>query len=126
MGELKRNRRTEQMGRGGLPHSSVFKRTNTRAWTYPNVDHEMYAREEIHPSDEELEELSERYSRGEESSGDGASKDDDQNQHGQKHDRRNELVANDGVSSTGDNENMAAGSQMSNERNDHRDRPRTG
>lgn len=54
---LERDRRKEQMQRGGFPPSTVFSQKNG-VWTYANPNYQQYAREECHPSDEEPDEAS--------------------------------------------------------------------
>jgi hypothetical protein len=64
---LGRNRRTEQIGRGGFPHSSVFRRTkHERFWTYANPDYQKYAIKEKSLIDEESEDASEVDANGDE------------------------------------------------------------
>lgn len=74
--ELERNRRNEQIERGGSPHSSIFGRKRS-AWIYANPDYQKYAREECHPSDEESEETD-----GEDESGQDDQSSDDEGSYG--------------------------------------------
>jgi len=63
--EKEPNRLSEQIERGGYPHSSIFQKQTELGWTFVNPDFQKFAVEEIHPEDEELEDRSEGDTDGE-------------------------------------------------------------